>query len=1851
MIQTTTATIATALSGYLAAQLQGRTKARAFFRISGFHDAVYRQLLDHFAQHNWYLHETPLEVRSIDPVAGHEQCVVDPGRSATWYRNNPPKGHALVLIQNRLSSDAQSLKDLFPVTELSLSREGLPQLLAACLRNYQLTKSERELLMKFVRRSAALHREPQLADLTEFLLAVDQLLHRQPGIGVARAMVQSLHHLGLFCCLELEHHLNTPRGDTLLRQLKQAARIGSEVLEERLRNDYLQRLAQAPLDDEMGGMDREQKRELIRRFIEGDLRDDYAARRQVYQIDWREMQHVITLKSRLRRDEKLVQVASQLAQALEPEAATSAEVVQDVLADLRAGREPDDAAIDQLLTDYEAHLERPLRNALRSMLKQRHRKHGDLLVGLTTLAVELLMPLQAQLQAGTQLHVNPHVPDELDEPKQKGKGKGKRHTLRHAIATLRTLYGGCTSHMPAFTWNLQPLWELETALANAADDDGDEAEEERLAKYELSFKLSVLNASGEELARGELVWLYRSDSPAALTMRALESEYAQLQAQGQAATPRLRVPLFNTCPTHGQLGDLDLSHPIQSFGNWFEQPGDLRDRLEQQLAPRTRETVLAPLRASLSQLEAAWGQFVAIAATDGLLAADLPMLLTAYQDFLATSLEQLRSPQEMKAGFKLLNQAWIVGQPNFPHWALMPLMHPLKLHWWHERARYFNQVVAQLLNPDVITQIVDEVRYRRELVATYSSSGNPAILTLAVGEGRPAVHFVPAEETEGYELFLREREEHETLGCDPGALAEDEADLAAQRAVESITAVVQDYIETYPFVRDGLELLLFECRNAALPGLLVQQLTRLSQRHNWQLRLAVQVHTSNRGAPLFRRVSAWVKHEAAGTEQRTGAYFPPVSLKVLEVPADRLCQLREDSDIVILADVLASKGQHISAELQPCTTPDLPAPGYLPTARALQEPFQEGDLHRRILLTPPQQPTVLRLFHLCQYAAHAKINRPFALTSEAQFYRELSLDEWEMQLAELHQHFNWVICYDPTIDRFLLRAAFANQVEVIRYSLGLGAKRQHNLTVSSAQSTKQLVIRRLAARLAALLPNTEASFLDQVAEQLVRHANTVSGDIVLRAAGPGAFLNELIGLVAAKFATERRYAANQPNALTTWILLDDVEHWFKKKFPDMLFVAVKRNANGGLHLHLEILEAKCVGQISFEAEARDAEEQVRCGVNQLAPAFAPGNQHLDALYWYDQLYRALVGSIVVPHAAQPLWELLRDNLHQGNFTHAMSGHIWAFCYDGQLGANNQAQTYAVATRASDAPDVAIYAHHYGRNDLCQLLRDLIESEGDASFGPHPLTPSPACGRGGTALDEGAAPFDPHPLTPSPASVYGQTEHVVTAAKERKGTQQNSGAFAPLPQRGRGDARLVSLSNQSLSKGVGGEGHPEPRHNLEEHEATLPPSPTTWERGPGGEGHPEPRHNLEEHGATLPPSPTTWERGPGGEGHPESPASSPPASPPPASPPPASPPPPASASLASQARELQRALRQRGIQVQPIDPAQADIGPSVIRFKFRLSGSESLKKLQAAAVDLARDLALIRAPFIDNVAGTNFVGVDLPRSEPELVPLQPLLSELPTPGPGPGELPIIIGKTPDGRLQIEDLATFPHLLVAGATNSGKSVFLRSILLGLMAQYQPGGVELLIVDPKQTDFSFFEGLAYLRGGQVFTNAQAASEALLELVRSEMPRRQQLMRGRSMKLKEFNERFPAEALPPIVAMIDEYAQLLSIQSKKDAESFERDLMSLAAVARATGIHLILATQRPSVNVVTGTLKANLPARIAFQVPTNNDSRVVLDQGGAENLLGRGDMLFRRPSGELLRLQAPFMDEVTMQAWVKDR
>lgn len=341
-----------------------------------------------------------------------------------------------------------------------------------------------------------------------------------------------------------------------------------------------------------------------------------------------------------------------------------------------------------------------------------------------------------------------------------------------------------------------------------------------------------------------------------------------------------------------------------------------------------------------------------------------------------------------------------------------------------------------------------------------------------------------------------------------------------------------------------------------------------------------------------------------------------------------------------------------------------------------------------------------------------------------------------------------------------------------------------------------------------------------------------------------------------------------------------------------------------------------------------------------------------------------------------------------------------------------------------------------------------------------------------------------------------------------------------------------------------------------------------------------------------------------------------------------------------AGDIYRVLRDLGIKVAgQVDPSVADIGPSVIRYKVRLQTGERVATLESRARDLMRELALENEPIIDNLPGTTYVGIDLPRPRPRPAPLRPVLDAFVRPS-GYG-LTFPIGLTPSGEIQSLDLTTLPHMLVAGTTGSGKTMFLYSLVVGLTRLYGPNEVQLLLVDPKETDFVFFRRLPHLRGGDVLTDPREAIDALKALLDEELEQRTVLLKDALARDIQGYNTLPRRApIAPIVVVIDEFADLADVMGKQEREGFEQSLRRLAQRARNVGIHLVLATQRPTTDVVTGNLKANLPCRVSFRLASQVDSRTILDTGGAEHLLGRGDMLLVR-DGRLRRLQGFLLNE----------
>jgi S-DNA-T family DNA segregation ATPase FtsK/SpoIIIE len=319
----------------------------------------------------------------------------------------------------------------------------------------------------------------------------------------------------------------------------------------------------------------------------------------------------------------------------------------------------------------------------------------------------------------------------------------------------------------------------------------------------------------------------------------------------------------------------------------------------------------------------------------------------------------------------------------------------------------------------------------------------------------------------------------------------------------------------------------------------------------------------------------------------------------------------------------------------------------------------------------------------------------------------------------------------------------------------------------------------------------------------------------------------------------------------------------------------------------------------------------------------------------------------------------------------------------------------------------------------------------------------------------------------------------------------------------------------------------------------------------------------------------------------------------------------------------------------IKPGYVDrkVGSEQQRIKVKVA------KIAALSNDLALALAAPSVRIEAPIPGTNYVGVEVPNQASNVVGLKELM-ESDTFVDMKGRLRIALGEDVKGTPVVSDLARMPHLLIAGATGSGKSVCINSIIACLLLTHTPDSLRLLMVDPKMVELSVYNGVPHLLS-PVVTEVDKAAAVLFWAVK-EMERRYTLFsKANARDLKRYNEHLQKNGekpLPMIVVVVDEMADLMMAAP----EEVEKHICRLAQMARAVGIHLIIATQRPSVDVITGLIKANFPARIAFAVTSQTDSRVILDVPGAERLLGRGDMLFMAPdASKLERIQGTFLSD----------
>jgi S-DNA-T family DNA segregation ATPase FtsK/SpoIIIE len=321
------------------------------------------------------------------------------------------------------------------------------------------------------------------------------------------------------------------------------------------------------------------------------------------------------------------------------------------------------------------------------------------------------------------------------------------------------------------------------------------------------------------------------------------------------------------------------------------------------------------------------------------------------------------------------------------------------------------------------------------------------------------------------------------------------------------------------------------------------------------------------------------------------------------------------------------------------------------------------------------------------------------------------------------------------------------------------------------------------------------------------------------------------------------------------------------------------------------------------------------------------------------------------------------------------------------------------------------------------------------------------------------------------------------------------------------------------------------------------------------------------------------------------------------------------------------------------------GPTVTRYEIQLAPGIKVARITALADNLAMALEAINVRVEAPIPGKAAIGVEVPNSNSAIVSLKECI-EHPLFRDAESKLTFALGKDVAGEIKVADLSRMPHLLIGGSTNSGKSVCLNALIASIVYRARPDEVRFLMVDPKRVELTMWEGIPHLIHPVVRDVKQAAG--IFRAAIREMDQRYDLLSAASARnIQSYNEKVPeGERLPYLVIVVDELAELMAQAASEIDTSIER----LAHLARATGIHLVIATQRPSVDVITGTIKANIPSRIAFACIQSVDSRTILDRNGAERLIGRGDMLFQPiDAPKPARIQGCYLSEEETEALVR--
>ncbi|MDE5414180.1 FtsK/SpoIIIE domain-containing protein [Alkalihalobacterium chitinilyticum] len=1027
----------------------------------------------------------------------------------------------------------------------------------------------------------------------------------------------------------------------------------------------------------------------------------------------------------------------------------------------------------------------------------------------------------------------------------------------------------------------------------------------------------------------------------------------------------------------------------------------------------------------------------------------------------------------------------------------------------------------------------------------------------------------------------------------------DNTDHLSKELSDELVKVTKNYLEVYPYAKDGLDILYLYCQSA---DVVINSIDQLFKKVRGLTKLRLTIHSSQ-SANIHQKINKWIEIREEYTKPEISSKFPKVEIKVVSGVSvdkvfDQIDQHMIDADLVVLADYFGQSDQvrYTFDKINPKRSTDWFEPVY-------NEPLLVTEAVKRIPYVSERLPVSLQLFYKMQYMI-----QKHAMLDDNELYvlkNTITINNVSSALIDrIHERFNWIMIMDRFLDKSLLQKT-SSKAQIIQYRSKAGKNKNYKLILSSSKYIRKLHNKledygyydRVLRKTIEILKNNSID-RNKIIET-VDVVKEISGALVLKAIGPGKYAHEMLST----YLTLKAYKEDsKQNTLQVWSLCDELP-WFhsKGRRPDIVITKIEQT-DDKINIVFSIKELKFVNHRIFERERTDAVKQIESAETLYKSIFNFNENYSDSLYWRDELVHYLVErNAYTPGEAYILKDLQHTPIE--DITVEIDTSIEVFCYTSNLleydfakGENNIYEDKINGKYMNKIYPRSYILEQLGTSEVEQPDYDELNSdqEGDQQkFFEEKVNLS----ENENAIDEGANSDIKEEYNDS-----SQEEQVANISRGNIDTEDSEPRVINDRENKPGEPNTdvnLTREEQDVTSEI---------NNINEEEKVKKDTVTS-------------NHNSDIIYAEVAALADLDLRYNHNENQDYT-------------------------NLKRQyINKLTSNFSRNKIDIEVEDVI---VGPGVIRLIVRIPSTISEKKITSRRRDIQLWLAARQEPNIE--IDRDRINIDIVREDPETIYFEQfmaLIRDQLVDKINDKNLIAPLGLDPLSQSITIDLADSmtPHLLVGGTTGSGKSVTLNSIILGIMCLYKPENVQFVFIDPKKVEFTYYEEKIHTK--EVVTDLEDAADTLDKMI-IEMEYRYDLFKKEyAANINEYIE-IKNEVLPRIVIVFDEFADFMN-QDKELAKRVETSVLRLGQKARAAGIHLIICTQHPKADVIDTNIRNNLGARLALRTADATASNVILDQDGADRLAGKGDFLAKVAFGQVSRGKSPFLTPTVKRALLK--